>query len=84
MHHRYQQHRWKIFATSTSGVIDTSGKFAGVYDTSRKFATKVNNTGGKLPPASTTPMVNLPPVSLTPVANNGNNISELEGMKLST
>jgi hypothetical protein len=34
----------------------------------------VNDAGGKLLPASTTPVENLPPVLLTPVANNGNNI----------
>ncbi len=37
-----------------------------------KFATNVNDTGGKLPPVSTTPAANLPPVPLvllTPVAN---------------
>ena len=51
------------------------------------FASVVD-TGGKLPPVSTTPAANLPPVSLTPVANNGNNIrlqtpeSELEGKNL--
>jgi hypothetical protein len=49
------------FATSSSCVVDTSGK----------FATGDNNTGGKLPPVLTTPAANLPPVSLTPVANNG-------------
>jgi hypothetical protein len=31
------------------------------------FATGVNDTGGKLPPVSTTPAANLLPVSLTPV-----------------
>jgi hypothetical protein len=36
------------FATSTAGVVDTSGK----------FATCVNDTG----PVSTTPATNLPPV----------------------
>ncbi len=33
------------FATSSAGVVDTSGK----------FATGVNDTGGKLPPVSKTP-----------------------------
>ncbi len=31
--------------------------------------TGINDTGGKLPPLSTTPAANLPPVSTTPVAN---------------
>jgi hypothetical protein len=39
-----------------------------------RCTTGVNDTGGKLPPVSTTPAANLPPVSLTPVANNENNI----------
>jgi hypothetical protein len=50
-----------------------------------RCTTGVNDTGGELPPVSTTPAANLPPVSttpaanlspvsLTPVANNGNNI----------
>jgi hypothetical protein len=47
------------FATSTAGVVDTSGKFAtstaGVVDTGGKFATNVNDTGANLPPLSTTP-----------------------------
>jgi hypothetical protein len=38
---------------------------------------QVNDTGGKLPPVSTTPAVNLPLVSTTPVANNWNNIRML-------
>jgi hypothetical protein len=56
-------------ATSSPCIVDTSGK----------FATGVNDTGG-----------NLPPVSTTPAANNGNNIrlqapeSELEGKNLYT
>jgi hypothetical protein len=33
------------------------------------FATGVNDTSGKLPQASLSPVANLPPVSLTPVAN---------------
>jgi hypothetical protein len=32
-----------------------------------KFTTGVNDTGGKLPPVSTTPAANLPLVSMTPV-----------------
>jgi hypothetical protein len=50
--------------------------------------TSVVDTGGKLPPVSTTPAANLPPVSTTPVANNAINIrlqipqSELEGKNL--
>ncbi len=75
MHHRYQGHGWQIchrcqrpaaanFATGTTGVVDTGGKFAtSVNDTGGKFAAIVNDTCG-----------NLPPVLLTPVANNGNNI----------
>ncbi len=50
------------FAT---GIIDTSGKFfnqfVSVVNTGGKFA-GVNDTGGKLPPVSTTPAANLPPV----------------------
>jgi hypothetical protein len=39
------------FATSSTGVVDTSGKFAtSVNDTCGKFANGVNNPGGKLPP----------------------------------
>ncbi len=34
-----------------------------------RCTTGVNNTGGKLPPVSTTPAANLPPVSTTPAAN---------------
>jgi hypothetical protein len=41
------------FANSSAGDVDTCGK----------FATGVNDTGGKLPP-----------VSMTPVANNGSKI----------
>ncbi len=41
------------FATGTTGVVETGGKFAtGVDDTGGKFGTGVNNTGGKLPLAS--------------------------------
>jgi hypothetical protein len=36
------------------------------------FATGVNDTGGKLPPASLTPAANLPPVSLTRQQHKGN------------
>jgi hypothetical protein len=36
------------FTTSTTGVLDTSGKFAtGVNDTGGKFAVCVNDNGGK-------------------------------------
>jgi hypothetical protein len=86
---RYQRHRRKNlppvsttpaanFATSSPCVVDTGGKFAtGVNDTGGNFAAGVNNAGGKLPPVSTTPVV-----------NNWNNIrlqkpeSELEGKNL--
>ncbi len=52
-------------------IVDTGGKFAtGVNDT----GAGVNNTGGKLPPVSTTPAANLQPVSATPVENNEINI----------
>ncbi len=34
-----------------------------------RCTTGVNDTGGKLPPVSTTPAANLPPVSRTPAAN---------------
>jgi hypothetical protein len=62
------------FATSSTGVVDTGGK----------FATGVNEAGGKLPPVSTTAAANSALVSMTQVANNRNNIrllttySELE------
>jgi hypothetical protein len=43
------------FATSSSCVVDTGGKFAtGVNETGGKFA-----AGGKLPQVSTTPAANL-------------------------
>jgi hypothetical protein len=46
------------FATSTTGVVDTGGKFATcVNDTGGKFAASVNDAGGKLPLVSTTPAV---------------------------
>jgi hypothetical protein len=65
----------KPWSKGTTGVNDTSSKFATVINdtdhsspcviaTGGKFATGVNNTGGKLPPVSMTP------ASLTPVANN--------------
>ncbi len=44
------------FATSFACVVDTGGKFA-------KFAAGITDTGGNLPPVSTTPAANLPPVS---------------------
>ncbi len=63
------------FATGTTCVVDTSGRFAsGVNDTRSKFVTGVNDTGGKLPPVTMTQAANLPSVSITPVANNGSNI----------
>jgi hypothetical protein len=71
------------FATIFGTVVDTGGKF-----TTGDNDTGVFDTGGKLPPVSTTPAANLPPVSMTPVANNGISIrlqtpeSELEGKKL--
>ncbi len=47
------------FATSFASVLDTGGKFAtGVNDTSGKFAASVSDTGGNLPPLSTTPVAN--------------------------
>jgi hypothetical protein len=51
------------FSNGTTGVVDTSGKYAGVNDTRGKLAAGFNDTGGKLPPVST-----------TMVANNWNNI----------
>ncbi len=45
-----------------------------VNNTGGKFVAGVNDTVGKLLPASTTPAVNLTPVSWPLVANNGNNI----------
>ncbi len=54
---------------SMTPVANFATSFASVVDTWSKFATSVNNTGGILPPVSTTPADNLPPV-----ANNGNNI----------
>jgi hypothetical protein len=70
----------------TTGINDTSGKFAidvngtggkfsaGVNYTGGKIATGINKTGANLPPillVSLIPAANLPPVSVTPVANNG-------------
>jgi hypothetical protein len=38
-----------IFATGTTGVIDTGGKFAtSVNDTCGKFAASTNDTGSKI------------------------------------
>jgi hypothetical protein len=55
VHHQYQRHRWQ-FATGTTGVVDTGGKFGtGVkqYSTVGKFdvgvikiTTDINDTGG--------------------------------------
>jgi hypothetical protein len=47
---------------------------AGVIDTGGKFAAGVNDTDGKLPLVSTTPLVNFPTVPTSLVANNGNDI----------
>jgi hypothetical protein len=48
----------KNVATSSPCVVDTGGKFAtGVNDTEGKFAAGVNDAGGKLPPVSTTPVI---------------------------
>ncbi len=54
VHHRYQRHRRQICHRCQRHR--------------RQIATGVNDTGGKLPPVSTTPAANLPPVSTTPVA----------------
>ena len=55
------------FATGTSGVVDTGGK----------FSTGANDSGSKLPPVSMTQAANLPLVSKTPMANNENNVRPL-------
>jgi hypothetical protein len=62
----------------TTDINDAGGKFAlGFNDSNSKFAVSVNytsdkfvtccagavDTGEKLPPVSTTPVINLPPVS---------------------
>jgi hypothetical protein len=39
-------------------LANFSTRFASVVDTGGKFATGVNDTGGKLPPVSTTPSAN--------------------------
>ncbi len=49
---------------STSGVVDTGGKFTG---DGGNFVSGVNDTGGTWPLVSTSPAVNLPPVSMTPI-----------------
>ncbi len=73
VHQLYQRHWWQrhqrqIFVTGTAGVVDTVGK----------FATGVTDTGGNLPPVSTTPAAimiedllsfQLPPVSTTLVVH---------------
>jgi hypothetical protein len=59
------------FATSFASFVDTSGKFVTMLTI---LVACVNDTGGNLPPVSTTQAANLPPVSMTPVANNGKNI----------
>ncbi len=66
------------FATGTTGIVDSGCIIAAV----------VNDSGGKFPPTSTTPAVNLPPVVILPpvsttwVAKNGNNIRLLRHKKL--
>jgi hypothetical protein len=63
------------FATSTTGVIYTDGKFAtGVNDSGGRFSASVNDTEGKLSSVSMTLAAIFPLVSPTPVANYGNNI----------
>jgi hypothetical protein len=61
-------------ALHVSGCVDQAKKcFDFRYD---MFQDNISfsDTGGKLPPVSTTPAANLPPVLLTPVANNEINI----------
>jgi hypothetical protein len=43
---------------STTPTANYSTSFAGSVDTGGKFVTGVNDTGGYLPPVSTTPVVN--------------------------
>ena len=52
----------------TLGSSQIFSKIRGDIRNSR-CTTGVNDTGGKLPPVSTTPAANLPPVSTTPLAN---------------
>ena len=59
---------------STTPAANFATSFACVVDTGDKFAAGINDTGGNLPPVSTTQAANLPPLSMTPVANNENNI----------
>ncbi len=54
---------FRIFS-KIRGDIRKSNCTTGVNHTGGKF-----DTGGKLPPVSTTPAANLPPVSTTPAAN---------------
>jgi hypothetical protein len=50
--HQFKQHRQQILPPVFLVLLIPGGK----------FATYVNNTGGKLPPVSTTPAASLPPV----------------------
>ncbi len=59
----------------TLGSFQIFSKIRGDIRKSR-CTTSVNDTGGKLPPVSTTTAANLPPVSTTPVANGKNLQSE--------
>jgi hypothetical protein len=62
---RYQRHRRQILPPVSlvllTPVANFATSFASVVDTGGKFATDVNDTGGNLPPVSTTPTANLPP-----------------------
>ncbi len=62
----------------TTGINDTSGKFAtsfaSVADIGGKFSTGVNKNGGKFATGDNDAGGKLPTVSTTPMANNGNNI----------
>jgi hypothetical protein len=53
----------EIFASQGAPPVSTIP--VGVNDFGNKFAASVNDTGGKLPPVSMTPVVNLPPVTFT-------------------
>ncbi len=57
-----------------TGINNTGGKFFHQFPS-------VVDTGGKLPPVSTTPAANLPPVQKKPMANNGNNYQTADNLK---
>ncbi len=57
---RYQRHRRQIchWPVSTTPAANFATSFPYAVDTGGKFVNGVNDTGGKLPPVSTTPVAN--------------------------